>query len=170
MEIAAIRTEIISKYKTLTDMAHIKPKDNIEVPFWLLRMGRWGISQGLDIWCGSRALERKLAKQRKWEEKHPYESHWQVMTSEQFDREEKRDNYIKADIGLDRFELKIKPFWMRRKRAMTIISEQLDKFINNYNSDAVKKEQVPVRIYTKEYLDYLTGENPDFKKVEYKDQ
>lgn len=41
MEVAAIRTEIISKYKTLTDMAYIKPKNNIEVPFWQLRMGRW---------------------------------------------------------------------------------------------------------------------------------
>ena len=169
MEIAAIKAEIINKYKTLNNLAHIKPKNNIEVPYWQLRMGDWCISQGLDIWCGTKALQRKIEKQRKWEEKHPYESNWRVMTSEQFDKEEKRDNYIKADIGMDNFELKIKPFWMREKRALSIISEILDKFIDNYNSETVKKEQVPIRIYTEEAINYLSGKNPDFKRIDYTD-
>ena len=57
------------------------------------------------------------------------------MTSEQFDKEEKRDNYIKADIGMDNFELKIKPFWMREKRALSIISEiYIHQFFLSYHS------------------------------------
>ena len=169
MEIAAIQAGIINKYKTLNNLAHIKPKNNIEVPYWQLRMGNWCISQGLDIWCGTKALQRRIEKQRKWEEQHPYESNWRVMTHRQCQKEEKRDNYIKADIGNDNFKLKIKPFWMREKRALSIISETLDKFINNYNSETVKKEQIPVRVFTKEFLDYLIGENPDFKRIDYPD-
>jgi hypothetical protein len=166
MEIAAIKAEIINKYQTLNKLAHIKPQNNIEVPYWQLRMGNWGICQSLDIWCSTKALQRKIEKQRKWEEQHPYESHWRVMTHKECQKEEKRDNYIKADIGEDRFELKIKPFWMREKRAMSIISDTLNKFIDNYNSETVKKEQVSVRIYTKEFIDHLLGKNPDFKRID----
>ena len=169
MEIAAIKAEIISKYKTLNKLAYIKPKNNVEVPYWQLKMGNWGISQGLDIWCRTKAFQKKIEKQRKWREQHPYESNWRVMTHRQCQKEEKRDNYIKANIGKDRFELKIKPFWMREKRALSIISETLGKFIDNYNSETVKKEQVPVRIYTKEFIDHLLGKNPDFKRIDYTD-
>lgn len=167
MEVNAIKAEILSKYRTLNDIAHIKQKNNIEVPFWQLKMGNWGISQGSSIWCSTKALQRKINKQRQWEEQHPYESNWRVMTTKQFEREEKRDNYIKADIGNDGIELKIKPFWMSKKRAMSIISETLDKFINNYNNETVKKEKVPVRVFTKEYFDYISGKNPDFKRIDY---
>jgi len=170
MEIAAIKSEITKNYRTLTKLAHIKPKNNIDVPYWQLRMGNWMISQGFDIWCSTRAFRRKQEKQRKWEEQHPYESNWRVMTSEQIDKEEKQDNYIKADIGIDRFELKIKPFWMREKRALEIINNTLEAFIKNINNNqVVKKGEIPVRIYTKEFIDYLKGENPDFKRVDYTD-
>lgn len=167
MKVNSIESEIISKYKTLNNIAHIKQKNNIEVPYWQLRMGNWGISEGLDIWCNTKACQRNLDKQRKLKEQHPYESNWRVMNTKQIEREEKRDNYIKADIGIDKFELKIKPFWMSKKHAMSIISEILDKFINNYNSATVKKEKVPIRVFTKEYFDYLSGNNPDFKRIDY---
>ncbi len=167
MNVTAMSKEIIGNYKILAGMAHIKPKNNVEVPYWQLRMGRWCISQNTDIWCSTKAYQRKLTQQLKSKEQHPYKSDWCAMTLEQLNRAEKRTNYIKADIGTDKFELKIKPFWMSKKRAMSIINEILSKFIANYGNETVEKGKVPVRIYTSEYIDYLSGKNPNFVRVDY---
>ena len=160
MSVQAISSEIISKYQNLNKIAYIKPKDNVRVPFWLLRMEKWGVSQGLggNIWC-----LRKLPKKN-------VEPQWRVVTPKQIKRENKRTYFIDANIGKDDVKINVKPFWMREIKALERINQALTEFINNYkNDDVVEKGEVPVVIHTKEHIDFLLGKNPDFKYVKYED-
>jgi len=161
MSVQAITNEIISKYHDLHKIAYIKPKDNVTVPYWQLKMGKWRISQGLDICCLRKTPKKVLTNEPR---------HWRAVNSRQIKREKRRKFLIDAYISEKEVRIDTKPFWMRKTKALERISKALTEFIDNYNrDDVVEKGQVPIRVYTQEAIAHLKGENPNFKYVKYSD-
>ena len=165
MKVPQIKTEILNKYRTLNNMAHISPKNNISKPLWMLRMGSWQVDETSDIWCNRNAKVASLlfGTVSKLED-------WSAITMEQADKITKCTTRITADIdtNCDKVVIKHKPFWMSKKHALKNVNNALDDFVNNYNVDEiVHKGVIPIAAYTEEYINWLRGENPSFKYKEY---
>ena len=140
-------------------MAHIKPKDNVTVPMWKLKMGNWGTSEGDGhVWC-----EREVNKKDSQKD-----SDWRMVTLGQAKREHRRSTFIEARIKDEGVEIETKPFWMRKTKALEKVNEALTEFINNFNDNTVvEKGKLPVVVYTEEYINGLLGNDPDFKRITY---
>ena len=48
MKIPEIKTQIIKNFTKLHQLAYIKPKTNLTVPLWQVRMGNWQASAGIN--------------------------------------------------------------------------------------------------------------------------